>query len=784
MTDASEKIPFAIEINRMISLLAEQIYPTPFALLRENVQNAFDAILLRRHLGHDFEPRIDIVVEPGRVRVEDNGLGMSRDDLRNHFWRAGSSSKNTDAARAAGVVGTFGIGAMANFGIAEGLTVETESAVTGDRTLCSAALATLSVTEDCISFETRASQGTPGTVIEATVQPGKQIKVAQAEAYIVPFVAFLPIEVLLNGRVVSGEHIEESVGALTRSWSVAEAGLDLGDGFRADVDVTGAISGEVRVGLRNIHYGQETLTGQMILQQSAGGLRTFRSGFGLATANVTSAYGFGGVADLLFLQPTAGREALTTDSLQLLQRLVARVDEFVSIHLAQRPESNANSDFVTWAAKKRRFDLCSYLRVRVEPGDSMTLREARDRSQAMPLLVYGGTDPATVAHASEDRPIVLLSKGSQRRECEMGYLKKYCKIEELSNEPTVLKAKPDFETSSAEKAIAFRIASILSTDYFLESRVSFGTISHALPVLVTRKKPPVEIVLDPVGQTVTLMVGLYEREYAAFGHMAKDFVRNTIFGKIADLVPSSTRQGAEAFLKSIHRSREIFEYETADLESLTSLWQDYLGGKLTFQQAAERSKRVAVRSYQVVDSAAAAAVRDVVPDVIENEAAAGLPAGPAFGAVPPVERLDMSTSKKLLTIAENEPALRGYRCFLAITDRIRGEKGEFFLQPHRTSVVWGGQKALFIFEHHSGEFGLYYDLQTQGLISNQSGGGSVETCTIVMKNRVFIPIPPAIQASFLPESTEKKRFEVRCDILYIDQRADDVTEDAIAGAPG
>ena len=769
MTDKSDKIPFSIEINRMISLLAEQIYPTPFALLRENVQNAFDAILLRRQLGQDLAGRINIVIEPGRVRVEDNGIGMSREDLRNHFWRAGSSSKNTDVARAAGVVGTFGIGAMANFGIAEGLSVETESAITGERTVCTAALATLSVTEDCISFEARPSHGAPGTIVEAMVQPNKQIKVADAEAYIGPFVAFLPIEVRVNGRVVSGQNIEESVAALTRTWSMAEAGFDLGDGFTADIDLTGAISGEVRVGLRNITYGREKLIGQIVLRQSAGNLRTFRSGFGLATASVTSAYGFGGVADFLFLQPTAGREALTTDSLQLLQRLVARVDEFVSIHLAQRPESNSNADFVTWAAKRQRFDLCSHLRVRMEPGDSLPLHEARGRSEARPLLVYGGTDAATIAHASEDRPIIMLSSGSHRRECEIGYLKTYCKIEELSNEPTVLKPRPDIETSAAEKAIAFRIASILSTDYFLESRVSFGTISHGLPVLVMQRKLPVEIVLDPAGPTITLMIGLYEKEYGAFGHMAKDFVRNTIFSKVSDLVPSSTRQGAEAFLKSIHRSREIFEYETADLESLTSLWRDYLGGKLTFQQATERSKRVAVRSYQVVDNAVAAAVRDVVPDVIENEAAAGGAGAPQYEAVPPVERLDMGTPKKLLTIAENEPALRGYRCFLAITDRIREEKGDFFLQPHRTSVVWGGQKALFIFEHHSGEFGLYYDLQTQGLISSQSGGGSVQTCTIVMKNRVFIPIPPAIQASFLPDLNEKKRFEVRCDILYIDQ---------------
>ena len=84
---------------------------------------------------------------------------------------------------------------------------------------------------------------------------------------------------------------------------------------------------------------------------------------------------------------------------------------------------------------------------------------------------------------------------------------------------------------------------------------------------------------------------------------------------------------------------------------------------------------MAIRSYQTVDSGVAAAVRDVVPDVIQNEAPSSQPDEPQFAALPPVERLDMSTQKKLLTIDDIEPALRGYRCFLALTNRIREKKG-------------------------------------------------------------------------------------------------------------
>ena len=769
MTQASEKRPFAIEISRVIELLAAQIYPTPFALLRENVQNSFDAILLRRHLGQQFEPRIDVTIEPKRVCVSDNGVGMSRDDLANHFWRAGSSSKNTDDARAAGVVGTFGIGAMANFGIAEELHVESESALTGERTACAAARSTLSVTEDCISFEPQPSSGSPGATVTAIMQEDKAINVAEAQTYIAQFVAYLPIDVHVNVGKVSGQPIEDSVPQLTRTWSVSEQGLDLGDGFKADIDLTGAFNGEVRIVLHNIESGSEKLDGRMALRQGIGNLRTFRSGFGLATTSVTSIYGFGGIADFLFLEPTAGREALTTESMQLLQKIVTRVDELVSLHLAQRPESNASTPFVAWAAKRGRYDLCSNLRVRIEPGGSLPLFQVRVNSQKTPVLVYSGTDTATIKHASEDRPIIMLTRGRPRRDCELNYLRQNCKIEELSVEPTVLKPKSELETTAAEKALAFRLASILSTDYFLETHIRFGTISHGLPVLVTERDSPIVVFIEPTGTTIQLILELYDKQYAAFGHMSKDFVRNMIFSRVSDLVPSATRQGAEAFLKSIHRTREIFEYEAADLENLTSLWKDYMSGKLTFQQATERSNRVATRSYQIVDRAAAGAVRDVVPDVIDNQSATEQQPGPEYGPLPPIQRLDMKTDKKLLTIEDNEPPLKGYRCFLALTNRIHEERGDFFLQPHRTSVVWGGQKALFVFEHHSGEFGLYYDLQTQNLISDQSGGGSFESCTIVMKNRIFIPIPPPIEPNFLPHEAEKKRFEVRCDILHIDQ---------------
>ena len=769
MSTFNDKIPFAVEIGRMIELLAAQIYPSPFALLRENVQNSFDAVLLRRHLHDEFVPRIDVAIEPTSVRVRDNGIGMSREELRTHFWRAGSSSKNTPEASAAGVVGTFGIGAMANFGIAEELTVTTESAKTRERTRCSAARSTLSVTEDCISFEAQEATGEPGTEIIAAMQDGKAIDVGQAIAYIKEFVAFVALDVFVNGELVSRQPVEAAVPRLVETWSLRQPGAVLGGELIADIELSGAVTGDVRIDMSSMSLGGHKLDGRMILRQGVGNLRTLRSQFGLATTSVSSLYQFGGVADFLFLQPTAGREAITTEGTQLLQRLVAIVDEFVSLQIGQHQESNSSAPFVNWAARHRRYDLCGHLRVRIHPGESVPLADVRTRSQQAKMLVYSGTDPTLIGHATEDRPIIVLSRASLRRECELGYLRSYCAIDEMTDEPTIVSEKSVAEYSIAESALAFRVSSILSSDYFLDAEVRFGKISHSLPILLQGKQPP-KIYLDPSGSSAALLLDVYDREFASFGHMAKDFVRNIIFPRVADLVPSATRQGAAAFLKSIQRTREVFEWDTTDLENLTALWKDYLDGKIPMPEAARRAAASANRSYQVLDSGAAATVRDVVPDVVDNEAL--LPRGEStrLEATPPIQRLDIATDRKLLTIPEGDPALKGFRAFLAITDRVREERGDFFLQPHRTSVVWGGQRALFIFEHQSGQIGLYYDIQTVEPIAAESGGGAFETCTIVMKNRIFIPVPPAIQVGFLPKAGERKRVEVKYDILYMERR--------------
>ena len=759
-------IPFQVDAQRVVQLLARQIYQSPLALLRENTQNAFDAVRQRLDRQPSFNPSIEISLTPDKIVIADNGIGMTPDDLQQHFWTAGNSSKNNDAARAAGVVGTFGIGAMANFGIADHLIVETESAASGERTICRADRSKLDLKRNCIQRDFLDPTGEPGTTITAHISAGQHINVHKARNYIAEFVSLVDLPVRVNHALVSQKPVEDLVPHVSEAWRMTDSGHKIGSRMTSDVTVILSNNADLWLHFTNIVWDSRIFAGRLVLRTGHSNLRTFRSGFGLATASVNSSYQFGGIADLLVLEPTAGREAITVDGLQFLQSIVTEIDLFTSELLAGRDESDSSTPFMNWVVGHGRYDLCGKLRMAINPGDHILLEDIARRSASKPMLLYKGSDQGIVrAHASDDTPLLILARANPRRRCERGFLQSTAKVTEISDTPMVKNRRAYSQMSAAESGLAYRVEAILDTDYFVKCRVDFGVISHGLPVLAEKKGDRIDITLNPEGQTVLLLISLFQTEYGAFGSMAKDFVRTVLFPRIADHVPSSTREGAEAFLRAIRRPREVFEYADDDLGSLPSIWEDYNEGRISLSQAVTRSQAAVRYNVQVVDSAANA--NNVVHDVIQNEQALSTMADLAHNLdpAPGITRLETTSPAKLLVIDSNEPSLRGYRCFLSITDKAREEMGDFFLQPHSTSIVWGGQKILFVFMHHSKQFGLYYDLQTTEVVEAPAGGGACPTCSIVLKDRLYIPIPEEISASFVPALGERKRFEIRIDIL-------------------
>lgn len=762
MTNPDRRIAFKVEFSRILDLLADQIYQSPLALLRENTQNAFDAIRMRGALGQPFKPAIVVSVTPDYIVLSDNGVGMTANEIEENFWYAGRSGKNTEAARAAGVVGTFGIGAMANFGIADELTVESESAVTGTRTLSSVRKEDLSTETRGISVSELKPTGEPGTTVRAHLDAAHTVNLTEAHRYLLDVVEFLDVPVVFNGENISGAAPRSVLPSEKSAWSERIPGAPLAGITFGHIDLLGMASGELRLVAEGIHspvgLGRE---GTIVLVQGRNSIRTLRSGFGLATVAMQSRYQWGGIADLPFITPTAGREALDAASNQQLQQLIAAIDQTVSPVAATHGESFGNDGFLQWILNTRQFSLCGPLEVTPRPGgEPRPMKEVVRRGG---VRYYGGHDESVIAaYASQDEPLVVLSRRSPRRDCELGFLQA-AGVGEVDVSPRVTGELPVGRQSYAETALATRVARILEEDYFLGADLRFGSISGGLPLLVTERTIPIVIYLDPDSTAVAPLLRLYEEDFNAFSPFTKDFVRTTVFPRVSNLVPSSTRQGAEAFLRHLRTNREWFEYELDDKADLEDIWEELRAGRLSVAQAAERLTDLG-RSVVEVSTASTAPVSSVVQDIgTDDESGDGVPN--EFAARPPIDRREKETSARILT---SDTPVNGFRCFLSVSDRVQREKGDFFLQPHTAEVVWGGRKVVFVFQHHSGRFGLYYDILCPGLVGDTSGGGPQVSSTILAKDRTFIPVPDEIATTFLPRAGERKRLEVRCDILYLE----------------
>ena len=762
MTSTEKRIAFKVEFSRILELLADQIYQSPLALLRENTQNAFDAVRMRQAEGHQFEPVIQVTVNGEQVVVIDNGIGMTAQEIEANYWYAGKSGKNSDAARAAGVVGTFGIGAMANFGVADELSVESESAITGERTSSSVLKSELSTETPSISVTPVQQTGKPGTTVRAHLTPGHGLSIQDARTYLREFVEFLDIPVFFNTEKISGANHRAALPSERHTWHEHQTGISLPGILSGNLELYGMASGELRIVLEGLE--SETglgKPGSIVLAQGQNVIRTLRSGFGLANVTTQSRYRWGGVIDLPFLQPTAGREALDAASNQLLQRIISGLDNLVSPIAAQHRECFSNDGFLRWIVATNRFSLCGHLEVTTRPsGVPQPLSSIVGHSG---LRYYGGRDESVVqTYASEDEPLVVLSRRTPRRDCELGYLR-LRGINKVDVTPKVLEESLASSLSFGHAALATRLARILEEDYFLPVDLHFGSISGGLPLLVTNTNTPVAIYLDPNSSSIASLIALYTVDFDAFGPFVKDFVRSTVFPRVSKLVPSSTREGAEAFLRHLRSNRESFEYDLEDQADLEEILQELHAGRLTVVEATRRLTDTD-RSYVEVSSAGTERLSSVVKEMGDEHERESTP--DPFEARPGIDRREEETSARILA---SEQPVNGYKCFLSISDRVWREKGDFFLQPHSTEIVWGGRKVIFVFQHHSRRFGLYYDILCPGLVEASSGRGPRTTSTILTKNRTFIPIPDEIADIFVPKADERKRLEVRCDILYLEE---------------
>ena len=87
----SESRPFEADVAKLLQLMVHSVYSEKSVFLRELIANAADACERLRYdalaapalLGDDPKPRITIALDADKrqLTVEDNGIGMSRDEM-------------------------------------------------------------------------------------------------------------------------------------------------------------------------------------------------------------------------------------------------------------------------------------------------------------------------------------------------------------------------------------------------------------------------------------------------------------------------------------------------------------------------------------------------------------------------------------------------------------------------------------------------------------------------------------------------------------------------------
>jgi molecular chaperone HtpG len=482
VTEGSTSFKVGIDFESVLRAISKQIYETPLAFIRENVQNAVDAIRIqarREAIGPgEARYRIDITIEAQRIVVRDNGIGMSEADLENFFWTIGASGKRTEEAVAAGCVGMFGIGGFANFGVCHTLEVISQPAGVPHGTLTRLSEADIRAAGAAIpnvTVQPSDAAAPRGTVVVGHLRAAPNIQ--ELGRYLQDFVRFVPTAIYFDGEKISQSRFSD----IENRENLKEVSAGPQDWHEGDL----VIMGRLYEDRGHTLAAAVNLTGQIRFEN--GPIDVFKRGFKLCATQIGTTIGVSGRLDCDRFIPTAGRDSLDAPTTSLLSRIALALEKVAVDAVLESPERIAqHTRIFRYVAKRGLVDRLAEVKVRFADGSEASLGDIRRRAELGAVGVFFGVAQKQALNQimqARGHIVVLLSADGHRQTAERAYLEKYCHARPFDG--IVDCAEYYGDLSRFEKVFLSELELNVSKSYEIKNyRLMAGRLTEDIPVFV------------------------------------------------------------------------------------------------------------------------------------------------------------------------------------------------------------------------------------------------------------------------------------------------------------
>ncbi len=443
-----------IELPVIIEVLSEKMYSSDTVFVRENVQNAVDAIRIFQGKNSSIKEdlRIEVRISTNYIEIEDWGVGMTREDLQNYYWTVGKSSKKTEEAKKAGCIGQFGIGGFANFGICSEIHVHTcISNKSQDATHSFVRKSDLNKNIKTVKYSKSDKLSHRGTLVRCI--PLKTFDVDRVIAYLEAYIKHLPEKVYINGALLSGVPFQNSTNKLiqTKQYNTIFGSNSIAGEVCFYLDkisfhpTSACINGENfsldgEVGICTTGNSSRKIVRELIgsLPNSEECILVYKNSFLIADFSYRKLL-LNGKLDLPFIMPNATREGFDDKTNSLLRDTLNVISDILVKHITKESELlNRYIDLIShYIFKSSDIESISGLRVVLVDSNKISLRELREKSEIHKSSIYYTADGAIDNAKSLQRKgcfvVVTHHSESSLKSIIVDFLIKYCAAQEVPN---------------------------------------------------------------------------------------------------------------------------------------------------------------------------------------------------------------------------------------------------------------------------------------------------------------------------------------------------------------